>query len=461
MRSRGIPAMRLARIPHRWLVALVLAQLLGFRPSEADAAQKQPSPVLLVHGITWDLDDEDATWGHYGAAEGESPRWSGMVGFLESKGLAYGGAIRPIGANVSLPERLDTTGVTGEPREAELFVLKFSRAANTDGVAYKALELAESIKELRRLTGARKVRVVAHSAGGIIARAYLQNALPGVRYRGDVERLVTIATPHLGSAVAEHWGDYLGTRATSIKPNSALIRNLDSKFDLPQDVTFASIVVRGIAADARGDGEELDELVNHALLDPLPVEYRLGGDQVVHVRSQNLRLAACAARYEEKTGRPIQYVLARVADPTPGGCCFKDLTDVRVHVVAPSDRTVQHLVYGLLKQKAVLWKRSGPEKLAGWYDWQARVHANGIVESQALGKHPWSAVSHVRLDDFELVATEGLSRHYRFHGKAWSSNVAIPFRKRWTHVRGTVALTYDPFGRVLAAQADVQERRDG
>ena len=61
----------------------------------------------------------------------------------------------------------------------------------------------------------------------------------------------------------------------------------------------------------------------------------------------------------------------------------------------------------------------------------------------------------------DKVATEGLSRHYSFHGKAWSANVAIPFRKRWTHVRGTVALTYDPFGRVLAAQADVQERRDG
>jgi len=340
-------------------------------------------------------------------------------------------------------------------------VLKFSPCANTDGLAYKALELAEAIKQVRLLTGAAKIRVVAHSAGGLVARAYLQSALPGVHYRGDVDRLVTIATPHLGSATAEHWGDYLGTRATSIKPNAALIRNLNTKFDLPDDVTFASIVVRGIAADARGEGNELDELVNHVLLAPLPVEYRLGGDQVVHVRSQNLRLAACAGRYERRTGRPIQYVLARVADPTPGGCCFKSLTDVRVHVVAPADRTVQHLVYGLLKQKAVLWRRSVPEKLAGWYDWQARVHANGIVESQALGKHPCSAVSHVRLDDFELVAGEGLSRQYRFDGKAWSSNVAIPFRKRWTHVRGTVALTYDPFGRVLAARAEILDRRDG
>lgn len=33
--------------------------------------------------------------------------------------------------------------------------------------------------------------------------------------------------------------------------------------------------------------------------------------------------------------------------------------------------------------------------------------------------------------------------------------------KDLTHVRGTVALTYDPFGRVLAAQADILERGDG
>ena len=268
-------------------------------------------------------------------------------------------------------------------------------------------------------------------------------------------------------------------------PHRLAVKTSSHEFTYEELNSAANRVARAILAQ-RGEGEEpLALLLEYGAFVPVGIiaalkagkiyvpldpayprarnEYMLADSQanLIVTDSQNLRLAACAARYEQKTGRPIQYVLARVADPTPGGCCFKDLTDVRVHVVAPSDRTVQHLVYGLLKQKAVLWKRSGPEKLAGWYDWQARVHANGIVESQALGKHPWSAVSHVRLDDFELVATEGLSRHYRFHGKAWSSNVAIPFRKRWTHVRGTVALTYDPFGRVLAAQADVQERRDG
>lgn len=453
--------MRLPRIDSWWLVPVGAVLLLVHSVTAARAGERPVSPVLLVHGITWKLDEEDATWGRYWGGRGGPRQWSGMIGFLHSKGLEYGGTIRPIGSNVSLPQRLDTEGVSGDPREAELFVLKFSRAANTDGVGYKALELAESIRQLRRFTGARKVRLVTHSAGGIVARAYLQDALPGVEYRGDVERLITVATPHLGSSVAHHFGDFLGTRATSIKPDAALIRNLNSRFDLPPDVTFASIVVRGIAADVRGDGEELDHLVNHALLNLLPVEYRLGGDQVVHVRSQNLRLAQCAARYEKSTGRPVQYVLARVPDATPGGCCLKDLTDVRVHVAAPYDRTVQHLVYGLLKPKAVLWKPTGPQKLAGWYDWQARLHANGVIEAEALGEHPMSAVRNVEIGDFELIAATGRSRQYSFNGRAWSTNVLIPLRKRWTRVRGTMALTFDPFGRVLAAQSSIQERRDG
>ncbi len=446
---------------HRSSIVAVVLLLMACPVTRADAAEQPGGPVLLVHGITWDLDQEDATWGRYRPGASRESDWTGMVGFLESQGLAFGGTIRPIGADVALPERLDKSGVTADPAIADVFVLKFSKAANTDGIAYKALELAESIKELCRFTGANKVRVVAHSAGGLVARAYLQDALPGVRYRGDVERLITVATPHLGSTVAEHWGDFLGTRATSIKPDAALIRNLNSKLDLPEDVTFASIVVRGIAADARSKGKELDHLVNSALAESLPVEYRLGGDQVVHVRSQNLRLARCAARYEERTGRPVQYVLARVADPSRGGCPLKELTDFRVHVAAPYDPMVHQLAYGLLNRRALLWKPTSPERLAEWYDWQARIHANGIVESQAMGKHPMSWVTHVRIEDFALVDDDGLSRAYRFHGKAWSDNVAVPFRKRWTHVHGTVAMRFDRYGRVLAAQADIQKRKDG
>ncbi|RWX51339.1 Lecithin:cholesterol acyltransferase [Candidatus Electrothrix marina] len=41
-----------------------------------------------------------------------------------------------------------------------------------------------------------KVDIVAHSMGGLLARSYIQSSL----YRGDVRKLATVATPHLGSA---------------------------------------------------------------------------------------------------------------------------------------------------------------------------------------------------------------------------------------------------------------------
>ena len=439
--------------PRFCLVAVGLFLSLISLAPVADAAGQSPSPVLLVHGIAWELEEEDATWGRVWYMADGTTKLSGMIGFLDAKGLDYGGVIRPKGAKASLPERLDTAGVEGDPRKAKLFVLKFSKSANTDGVGYKALEVAESVRQLCLFTGSEKVRIVAHSAGGLMARAYLQSALPGVEFRGDVDRMITVGTPHLGSEIAEKLGDLLGTRATSIKPSAALIKNLNSKFDLPSDVTFASIVVRGIAADARGKGEELDHLVDKVFLAGLPVEYRLGGDQVVHVRSQNLRLAECAARYEKKTGKPVQYILARVPDPTPMSCCFTELTDVRVHVTSPSNLMVQHLVLGLLKENAVLWKKSDLEKLAGWCDWQARLHANGIIEAEALGSHPLSQVNNVEIEEFKLTKTNGDRRYYAFSGKAWSKNMAIPLRKRWTHVSGTVGLTFDAFGRVLLAES--------
>jgi pimeloyl-ACP methyl ester carboxylesterase len=443
-----------------WVSFLDPPYRLAARGALARGAEPPGPPVLLVHGLAWELDKEDQSLGRvWDDGRGHSGL-SGLIGFLHSKGLTYGGTIRPQGGNVELPEHLDTAAVGVQPYDARLFVLKFSEAANTDGVAYKALELAESIRQLCGLTGAEKVQIVAHSAGGVIARVYLQSALPGVPFRGDVDRLVTIATPHLGSAMADHLGDFLGTRATSIRPDAALMRNLNSKFELPDDVTFASIVVRGIAADVRGEGHEYDTLVDHRLLERLPVEYRVGGDQVVHVRSQNLRLAECAVRYEERTGRPVQYILARVPDPTRIGLSWKELADIKVHATAPFNGTVQELVFGLLKENAALWTRTSPERLTDWCDWQARQHARGVIESQALSEHPMSQASNITLDELEPVTSDGEVREYRFAGKAWSKNVALPLRRRWTHVRGTLRLVFDDFGRVVAAESHVEERKD-
>ena len=436
-----------------FLVASMLTYAFAASPVEAASSSPSSLPVLLVHGMVYDLNVEDTTWGTTYSRQDGRLGWTGMIGHLESKGFGYAGTIRASNGQINLPADLDMTGSHVSPHEARLFVLNFSRYANTDGVGYKAAELAEAIRQVCRYTGAKKVRIVAHSAGGLVARVYLQNALPGVPYRGDVDRLLTIGTPHLGSAMATHWGDFLGTRATSLKPDAPLIRDLNGKLSLPENVRFASIVIRALAADSRNEGEELDKLVDTLFLDKMPPEYRRGGDEVVHVRSQNLRSARCAARYEKATGRPIQYVVVRVPDPTPDAISPKA---IRVHMAAASDPTVQHLVAGMLHDRTSIWRHSQPDQLVAWMDWQARIHASGAIEAYTLDDHPMSSVSHIRLEEFALASSNEALRRYRFDGQAWSENPWIPLRKRWTHVAGNLNLRFDEFGRVRGATPELE-----
>lgn len=60
-----------------------------------------------------------------------------------------------------------------------------------------AAQLHERIERIRSATGAEQVALVAHSMGGLVARAYLR------RFGGQrISRLITIGTPHHGSVLA-------------------------------------------------------------------------------------------------------------------------------------------------------------------------------------------------------------------------------------------------------------------
>src|SRR5207247_1744366 len=53
------------------------------------------------------------------------------------------------------------------------------------------------IANLRNATGAKKVTILAHSMGGLASRAYIEN-----EEAQDVDRLITIGTPHGGTPLA-------------------------------------------------------------------------------------------------------------------------------------------------------------------------------------------------------------------------------------------------------------------
>lgn len=70
---------------------------------------------------------------------------------------------------------------------------------------YEAQYLADAIELARQATGAGKVVLIGHSAGGLAARAYVSSFRVNAAwtaYRGDVEQLITLAAPHRGQDFA-------------------------------------------------------------------------------------------------------------------------------------------------------------------------------------------------------------------------------------------------------------------
>ena len=104
---------------------------------------------------------------------------------------------------------------TSISQEAKTFRIDFSDLANGfDLLAIanvptvrKAGELKVVIDAIKRFTGAPAVIVVAHSLGGLAARAYIQGLGrdrngANIAYGGDVAALIMISTPNQGSVLA-------------------------------------------------------------------------------------------------------------------------------------------------------------------------------------------------------------------------------------------------------------------
>jgi len=405
--------------------------------------------ILLVHGMTtFDIHRPSPVWGQVETGPTGATRWTGgLIADFESAGLSFGGIIRPGHRGISLPGCLDRAGGRANPSSASVFALHFSPSANTDGLALKALELAECIGELRRYTGSAKVHLVAYSAGGVVARAYVQNALPGVRYRDDVDRLITISTPHLGCGLAEHWGDFLGTRATCLKPSNDFIRKINDELELPDNVRFASLVVRGIGVGMTGlhkvDGD-VDRHIDHAFLRQLAPDFRMGTDQVIDVRSQNLALARCARRYEERTRRPVHFLVARVPDPTP-----QDTSpgEEKVHEVAPKDETIR-LMCQLLIRHPDPWTDLVGETRDLYREYQVATCCFGLAELATAEKHPHSEIVGTGTPAVAFVRQDGQWHRYEFSASAQWVGRYLRIRAGSCRVAGWIEVRFDRHGRI-------------
>jgi triacylglycerol esterase/lipase EstA (alpha/beta hydrolase family) len=75
-----------------------------------------------------------------------------------------------------------------------------------------------AVRDLQSATGAPKVAIVAHSMGGLVARAWMR-----AHGRSAVARVITLGTPHHGTALARFG---LGRNAFQMRDNSDWLRAL-------------------------------------------------------------------------------------------------------------------------------------------------------------------------------------------------------------------------------------------
>lgn len=96
---------------------------------------------------------------------------------------------------------LDAFERAGYTRDKDLFVAFYDWRKSVKDTA--STYLKPWIDRVKQRSGARRVVLVGHSMGGLVARSYLQSA----SYADDVERLITLGTPHRGAGEAYYsWG---------------------------------------------------------------------------------------------------------------------------------------------------------------------------------------------------------------------------------------------------------------
>ena len=137
---------------------------------------------------------------HYG------PKWKTNKGKVIV--LAHGAsdnATRAWAAPTCLVDNTGTTGLLQALEAAGYRVFAVTFPHKHGNLFYETQDLSDAIEVVKLAAGADKVTLIGHSAGGLVARAYVSDfRLNGkwTPYRGDVQQLITLATPHRGQDFA-------------------------------------------------------------------------------------------------------------------------------------------------------------------------------------------------------------------------------------------------------------------
>jgi pimeloyl-ACP methyl ester carboxylesterase len=121
-----------------------------------------------------------------------------------------------------------------------------------------AEQLDAKIEAIRKATGAKRLILVAHSMGGLVARAYLR------RYGGTrVASLITLGTPHHGSMLAYM---FAGRDLAQMHPGNPWLAELNGDESAPPPAPIVSIWSRHDSMVAPQASAELGNAENIALI---------------------------------------------------------------------------------------------------------------------------------------------------------------------------------------------------
>ncbi|MDA8140178.1 MAG: DUF1566 domain-containing protein [Desulfobacteraceae bacterium] len=133
------------------------------------------------------------------------------------------------------------------------------------GIDEAAISLALAIGRIKQETGSAYVNIIAHSMGGLVARAYLQNMasapwlsdqnlIEKIRYQDDVAKIMMLGTPNHGSLFSVLGSLSHYTRTTSLTqmiPNSPFLLLLNNEMFPPNTIVD---IVYGSVELLNGDG---------------------------------------------------------------------------------------------------------------------------------------------------------------------------------------------------------------
>jgi len=145
-------------------------------PQSTEVIETQiPYPILLLHG----LGQKAEVWNDANA----------LKFYKNDMGLGYGGALKFTKGVMKLQSANDKT--------SDFFTVSFS--SPYDSIGGWARELSKAIDFVRQKTNSDKVILIGYSMGGVAARYHL--ILKPTNHH--VKRLITIGSPHQGSAFAK------------------------------------------------------------------------------------------------------------------------------------------------------------------------------------------------------------------------------------------------------------------